>query len=137
MTIIVTAGFSYNFENWSNGNLQKLYTVGWKTTWSFPIKMLHWLRRGKYIAFKLFLQSQGISFRHRYRHTHHQNWVVERTHRFVSEISLIFLAHMGVGMAKSTWEYCVQLFFFLINNLPTPILSKEVILWNRVGLFAF
>ena len=46
---------------------------------------------GEFIAFKTFLQQEGICFRHNYPYTHHQNGVVERKHRHIVETSLTLL----------------------------------------------
>ncbi len=47
---------------------------------------------GEFIAFKTFLQQEGIYFKHTCLYIHHQNGVVERKHRHIIKTVLTLLA---------------------------------------------
>ncbi|KAH9646728.1 retrovirus-related pol polyprotein from transposon RE1 [Citrus sinensis] len=77
---------------------------------------------GEFRSFVIFLQQEGISFRHSCPHTHHQNGVVERKHRHIVETGLTLLAQ--AQMPLSLWWESFHTASFLVNRLPTPVLNN-------------
>ena len=77
---------------------------------------------GEFIAFKIFLQQEGICFRYSCPYTHHQNGVVERKHRHIVETGLTLLAQSHLPL--SFWWEAFHTASFLINRMPTSVLNN-------------
>lgn len=72
--------------------------------------------------FEKFLSSCGITLQITCPHTLKQNGIPERKHRHIVETGLTLLAHSHMPM--SYWLEAFNSVVFLINRMPTPILSK-------------
>ncbi|KAL5759986.1 hypothetical protein ACOSP7_018488 [Xanthoceras sorbifolium] len=70
-----------------------------------------------------YLQKCGILFRHSYLYTHEQNGLVERMHRHLMETNLSLLAHASLPLKY--WDEVFLTSVYLINRMPTPILSGK------------
>ena len=71
--------------------------------------------------FRSFLDANGIYLRVSCPHTSQQNGIAERKHRHIREIGLSLL-HQAF-LPKSLWLEAFSTAIFLINRLPTPVLS--------------
>ncbi|KAL5755911.1 hypothetical protein ACOSQ2_020657 [Xanthoceras sorbifolium] len=76
---------------------------------------------GEFMSFVPYLTNQGVQMRFSCAYTHEQNRVIERKHRHLVETGLTLLAH--AKMPLSFWLEAFQTSCFLINNLPTSLLS--------------
>lgn len=76
---------------------------------------------GEYLALKSFLSSHGISHLTTPPHTPEHNGLSERKHRHIVETGLSLLT--AAQMPLSHWPYAFAAAVFLINRLPTPVLS--------------
>ena len=78
---------------------------------------------GEYIALAKFLSSHGISHFTTPPHTPEHNGIAERRHRHIVETGLALLSH--ASMPKSYWTYALSTAVYLINRMPTPVLSLK------------
>lgn len=78
---------------------------------------------GEYIALRSFLAEAGISHMTTPPHTPEHNGVSERKHRHLVETGFTLLTH--AGMSTRYWTYVFATAAYLINRLPTPVLSME------------
>lgn len=76
---------------------------------------------GEYIAVRSFLSSNGISHLTTPPHTSEHNGISERKHRHVVETGLTLLSHASVS--NTYWTYAFAMAVYLINRMPTPVLS--------------
>lgn len=78
---------------------------------------------GEFIALRHYLASHGISHLTTPPHTPEHNGLSERKHRHIVEtgLSLLSLAHMPLQY----WPFAFATAIYLINRLPTPILSNS------------
>jgi histone deacetylase 1/2 len=53
-------------------------------------------------------------------HTHEQNVMVERCHRYIVEIGLTLLGQCNAPLKY--WSYAFESSIYLINRMPTPFL---------------
>jgi hypothetical protein len=72
-------------------------------------------------VFRSFLDTNDISLRVSCPHTSQQNGIVERKHRHIWEIGLSLL-HQAL-LPRYFWLKAFSTAVFLINKLPTPVLS--------------
>ena len=85
------------------------------------IKTLHIDWGGEFRSLLPLLNHLGICFHHPHPHTHEQNGKVERKHRHVVETGLTLLAQASLPLKY--WWHAFSSAIFLINRLPTPVLS--------------
>ena len=71
--------------------------------------------------FRSFLDANGISLRVSCPHTSQQNGIAEQKHRHIREIGLSLLHQ--VLLPRHLWLEAFSTAVFLINRLPTPVLS--------------
>ena len=93
---------------------------------------------GEYRSLAPLLKQLGIQFRHSCPHVHHQNGRAERKHRHIVEIGLTLLAQASMPM--SFWWHAFSTAVFLINRLPTQVLSHKTpyeLVYGHVPNFHF
>ena len=73
--------------------------------------------------FRSFLDANGISLRVSCPHTSQQNGIAERKHRHIREIGLSLL-HQA-SLPRHLWLEAFSTTVFLVNRLPTPVLSRR------------
>lgn len=78
---------------------------------------------GEYIALKSFLATHGISHLTTPPHTPEHNGLSERRHRHIVETGLSLLTHACIP--NTYWTYAFSAAVYLINRMPTPILSLQ------------
>lgn len=88
-----------------------------------PIVSLFSDNGGEYIGLLPFLQQHGISHYTTPPHTPEQNGTAERRHRHIVETGLALLHHAKLPL--TFWTYAFQTAVYLINRLPTKILSNK------------
>lgn len=76
---------------------------------------------GEFIAFKGLLSTAGISHMTSPPHTPEHNGISERKHRHIVETCLTLLTHAGIP--KTYWTYEFATAVYLINRLPSPVIS--------------
>ncbi|XP_013617128.1 PREDICTED: uncharacterized protein LOC106323577 [Brassica oleracea var. oleracea] len=77
---------------------------------------------GEFIALRHFLSTHGVSHFTTPPHTPEHNGLSERKHRHVVETGLSLLS--SANMPLTHWPFAFPTAVFLINRLPTPILSN-------------
>ena len=77
---------------------------------------------GEYIGLRSYLASHGISHLTSPPHTPEHNGIAERKHRHIVETGLSLLSHARIPIEY--WSYSLAAAVFLINRMPTPILSN-------------
>ena len=87
----------------------------------------------EFIPIRTFLQNQRIELQTSCIYTPQQNGVVERKHRHILNVarSLMFQSNVPLEF----WEECVLTTVYLINQIPTPLLSNKSpfeVLYNRL-----
>ena len=89
------------------------------------VKVLQSDGGGEYIskAFQSFLATKGIEHHKSCPHTPQQNGLAERKHRHIVETSLTLL--QTARLPPSFWFYACQTATYLINRMPSPILSHK------------
>lgn len=78
---------------------------------------------GEFIALRSFLSTHGISHLTSPPHTPEHNGLAERRHRHIVETGLALLTHSQIP--TTYWSYAFATTVFLINRMPTPILSFQ------------
>ena len=78
---------------------------------------------GEFLALKAYFSAQGISHHTSPPHTPEHNGISERKHRHVVETGLTLLSQASVP--KTYWPYAFAVAVYLINRLPTPVLSTQ------------
>uniref|UniRef100_A0A803QC77 Integrase catalytic domain-containing protein n=1 Tax=Cannabis sativa TaxID=3483 RepID=A0A803QC77_CANSA len=90
---------------------------------NLAIKKVHADWGGEYRPFSQFLSAQGIHFQHPCPKTSEQNGMAERKHIHITEMGLTILAQSSLDF--SYWWHAFDTAVFLINRLPTPVLSHQ------------
>lgn len=93
-----------------------------ETQFNTKIKCLQSDWGGEYRTINKFLSPLGIQHRISCPHTPEQNGRVERKNRHIVEVGLSLLTH--AHMPFKFWSYAFQTAAYLINRLPTPVLSN-------------
>ena len=88
---------------------------------SSKIKSIQTNWGGEFRSFTSFLANHGIVYRLICPHTHHQNGIVERKHRHITELGLTLLQHASLPL--KFWDYAFQIVLYLINRLPIAYLQ--------------
>ncbi|CAA7035751.1 unnamed protein product [Microthlaspi erraticum] len=78
---------------------------------------------GEFIALRHYLSSKGISHLTSPPHTPEHNGLSERRHRHIVETGLSLL-HQA-KMPNTYWSYAFSTAVYLINRMPTPVLSMN------------
>lgn len=78
---------------------------------------------GEYLALRQFLSTHGISHLTTPPHTPEHNGLSERKHRHIVETGLSLLS--SANMPLTYWPSAFATAVFLINRLPTPVLSNQ------------
>ncbi|KAG7570487.1 Integrase catalytic core [Arabidopsis thaliana x Arabidopsis arenosa] len=78
---------------------------------------------GEFIALRSFLATHGITHLTSPPHTPEHNGLAERKHRHIVETGLTLLSTASVP--KEYWSYAFSTAVYLINRMPTPVLSME------------
>jgi hypothetical protein len=102
----------------------KIIIFAWvKTQFNQNIKILRSDNGGEFTSMRPFLNEHGTIFQHTCAYTPQQNGVVERKHRHLLNIAraLRFQANLPLKF----WGESVQTACYLINRLPTPLLSHK------------
>lgn len=78
---------------------------------------------GEFVALRSIFQSYGITHLTSPPYTPEHNGITERKHRHIVETSFTLLSK--ASMPKKYWPYAFSTAVYLINRLPTPVLSLE------------
>lgn len=78
---------------------------------------------GEFIALRSFLANNGISHLTTPPHTPEHNGLSERRHRHIVETGLALLTHAKIP--TSYWTYAFAAAVYLINRMPTQVLSMD------------
>ena len=94
-----------------------------KTQFNRDIKILRSDNGGEFTSLRSFLDERGTIFQHTCAYTPQQNGVVERKHCHLLNVAraLRFQANLPLQF----WGESVQTSCYLINRLPTPLLSHK------------
>lgn len=92
-----------------------------ETRFKTKLRNLYSDNGGEFIALRRFLSTHGISHLTTPPHTPEHNGMSERKHRHVVETGLSLLS--SAQMPLTYWPLAFATAVFLINRLPTPILS--------------
>src|ERR1044072_51213 len=79
---------------------------------------------GEFRPLSKYLAENGINHRVACPHTRHQNGVVERKHRHIVELGLTLLSQGQ--LPYNLWDQAFLTAVYLINRLPTAVLSFQV-----------
>lgn len=78
---------------------------------------------GEFLALREFLAIHGISHLTSPPHTPEHNGISERKHRHIVETGLTLLSTASIPVTY--WTYAFAAAIYLINRLPTPVLSQS------------
>lgn len=78
---------------------------------------------GEFIALRSFLATNGITHLTSPPHTPEHNGLSERKHRHIVETGLTLLSTASIP--KEYWTFAFTTAVYLINRLPTPVLSLQ------------
>lgn len=78
---------------------------------------------GEFMVLQQFFQSKGISHFTSPPHTPEHNGISKRKHRHIVETRLTLLSQASVP--KQYWTFAFAVAVYLINRMPTPLLSME------------
>lgn len=87
------------------------------------IGMLFFENGGEYIAIRHYLSTHGIFHLTSPPQTPEHNGLSERKHRHVVETGLTLISTSSI--AKEYWSYAFSTAVYLINRLPTPVISLQ------------
>lgn len=87
------------------------------------IKTVHSDSGGEYKAFARFVNENGISHMFTCPYASAQNGRAERKHKHITEMRLTLLAQAQIPV--DYWLETFQITCYLINRLPTPVLSNK------------
>lgn len=85
------------------------------------IRTLYSDNGGEFIALREFLVTHGISHLTSPPHTPEHNGLSERKHRHIVETGLTLLTQASIP--REYWPYAFSTAVYLINRMPTPVLS--------------
>ncbi|CAL2277125.1 unnamed protein product [Prunus armeniaca] len=111
-----------NFKSDTQTILKSFFS--WVTTqFNRPIKTLRSDNGSEFLSMRPFFLDHGTNFQHSCTYTPQQNGVVERKHRHLLNIghALRFQANLPLQF----WGDSLQTACYLINRLPTPLLSHK------------
>ena len=97
------------------------FTTMVENQFSCKLKNLYSDNGGEFIKLRSFLTTHGISHYTTTPHTPQQNGTIERRHRHVVETRMALLHHASVP--STYWTYALATAVYLINRLPTHLLS--------------
>lgn len=86
---------------------------------------------GEFQVLSSHFKSCGISHRLSCPYTHHQNSVVERKHRHVTETGLALMAKASLPLIF--WQDAFETAVYLINRLPSPVINNLTPLQQLFG----
>ena len=103
--------------------LLKYFFSAVRTQFNTNIQNIRVDNEGEFISLKDFFLKQGTIYQRTCVYTPQQNGVVERKHRHILEVAwaLRFQAHLPLYF----WGDCIYTSVYLINSLPTLLLSKK------------
>lgn len=78
---------------------------------------------GEFMALRQFFQSKGISHFTSPPHTPEHNGISERKHHHIVETGMTLLSQASVP--KQYWPFAFAVAVYLINRMPTPLLSMN------------
>lgn len=90
----------------------------------------------EFMSMREFFQSHGIEYQRTCVYTPQQNGVVERKHRHILVVARALLFHSHLPL--EFWGECVLTAVYLINRLPSPLLSNKSpfeLLYNKPPSF--
>ena len=94
-----------------------------KTQFQTNVQMIRVDNDTKFIPLHSFIQNEGIKLQNSCIHTPQQNGVVKRKPRHILNVarSLMFQSNVPLEF----WGECVLIAVYLINWIPTPLLSNK------------
>jgi hypothetical protein len=78
---------------------------------------------GEYQKLKSFFKEVGISHHVSCPHTHQQNGLAERKHRYIIEVGLSLLSHSSIPLKY--WDEAFLTATYLINHMPSCIIQED------------
>jgi len=113
-------------------NLLKSFIVFAQTQFHANIKTIRVDNGSEFFSMREFFQNHGIAYQRTCVYTPQQNGVVERKHRHILTVARasLFQSHLPFIF----WGDCVLTAVYLINRLPSPLLSNKSpfeFLYNR------
>jgi hypothetical protein len=117
-------------------NLLKSFVVFAQTQFHANIKTIRVDNGSEFFSMREFFQNHGIAYQHTCVYTPQQNRVVECKYRHILTVThaLLFQSHLPLIF----WGDCVLTAVYLINRLPSPLLSNKSpfeFLYNRPPSF--
>ena len=94
-----------------------------KTQFNSNIKAIRVDNGGEFASLKYFFSTHGVIYQHTCTYTPQQNGVVERKHRHLLEMARALRLHANLPF--QFWGECVLTVAYLINRLPTPVLTNK------------
>lgn len=91
------------------------------TQFNHKIKSIHTNNGGEFVSMQDFFREKGIVFQRSCVYTPQQNGVVERKHRHILETARALQFQSSLPL--SFWDECILIVVYLINCLPTPLLT--------------
>ncbi|CAL8991399.1 unnamed protein product [Prunus brigantina] len=118
-------------------SLLKSFFTFVRTQFCTTIKAIRADNGTEFLSLRDFFLYNGVEFQHSCVYTPQQNGVVERKHRHILSMAraLLFQANLPLIF----WGECVLTAVFLMNRLPTPLLSNKSPyerLYNRLPTLA-
>lgn len=111
-----------SFKSETQGILQSI--ISWvERQFNSRIKTLRTDNGTEIFSMKQYLDSKGINYHHSCTSTPQQNGVVERKHRHLLNVGRAL--HFQANLPLKFWVESVQTACYLINRLPTPLLSYK------------
>ena len=104
-------------------SLMKSFVTFVRSQFSTTIKAIRSDNGAEFLSLREFFLDNGVEFQRSCVYTPQQNGVVERKHRHILIVAraLLFQANLPL----SFWGECVLTAVYLINRLPTPLLSNQ------------
>lgn len=117
-------------------NILKSFVNFAYTQFQATVKAIRVDNGSEFMSMREFFQSRGIEHQRTCVYTPQQNGVVERKHRHILVVAraLLFQSHLPLEF----WGECVLTAVYLINRLPSPLLSNKSpfeLLYNKPPSF--
>jgi hypothetical protein len=123
MHIVITLGFFQSLTKIMQFSIFIQFQNYVERYFNHKIKFVQSDWGGEFPSISNFFEKCGIAHRVSCPYTHKQNGAIEHKHRHLVETGLPLLYHANVPL--QFWDDAFQTACYLINRLPTPILSHQ------------